>query len=250
MRSYIVKFFFVLAFVLLFYFLGIQGCANQFYGGLGTVTCEDFPERFGCSLEREVDPPSDEEEPDQDERRDKNKDKNKDKDKDKDKGRDRPLREKEPKPPRTKPTEPRKSYLNFEYVVPSGKVDIIFVIDNSSSMAKEHRNLSGQFVSFLHNLKHVDYHIAIITTDISSSPRNPVRGKYYQDGKFIPIGPKGQRRRFLKNENRGQRIPQRIVQDFQRAIERPETKRCDQENQPRSSRRNKYDFDDEESAIG
>ena len=222
-RSYIVKFFLVLGFVLMVYFIGIQGCSPTLHlGGLETVTCDEFPERFGCNVERVTGPPQGEDDRDDEDGRD---------------DRDRRNRDRE--------TEPRGNYLYFEYVVPAGKVDIIFVIDNSSSMAKEHRSLAGQFDSFLHNLKHVDYHIAVITTDISASPQNPVRGAYYQDGKFIPIG----RRIFLKNENIGQRIPERTLESFQRAIQRKETERCDIRNQPNSNSRNKYDFDDDDSSI-
>ncbi|MCZ0932719.1 MAG: hypothetical protein OXJ52_06180 [Oligoflexia bacterium] len=124
-----------------------------------------------------------------------------------------------------------------------GEVDILFVIDNSSSMAEEHRSLARQFSSFLNDIKNVDYHIAVITTDISSSPNdlernqyNPVRNHYYQDGRFIPIG----NRKFLKNENLGGRPSQRVVEDFKKAIEREETKRCDTRNQPKESE-DKYD---------
>ena len=122
------------------------------------------------------------------------------------------------------------------YNVSLGEVDIIFVIDNSSSMAKEHRSLAQQFKSFLNQIRDVKYHIAVITTDISTSPENPVRNAEYQDGKFIFIG--GQK--FLTNENLGGNPSPSIVEAFKQAIEREETKQCDSRNQPYSSD-NQYD---------
>ena len=255
MRSYFVKFFFVLSFILLFYFIGIQGCSPTLYlGGLETVTCEEFPERFGCNVERVEGPVPEEEEapfpPIEGEEtpireRERTSPREREGTSPRERERTSPREREGTSPRERRPVKPRKNYLKFEYTIPSGKVDILFVIDNSSSMAKEHRNLAGQFVSFLHNLKHVDYHIAVITTDISASPQNPVQGAYYQDGKFIPVG----RRIFLKNENIGQRISQRTLADFKNAVVREETTRCDQSNQPRSSSRNKYDFDENPSSI-
>lgn len=229
MRSYILKFFLGLGFVLLIYFIGIQGCSlTQHWAGLETVDCEEIEEIFGrCNVERVLGPPEEERE-------------------DRDQGRDRGRRSGPGKEISARTPPPGRAMCkNFDYTVPTGKVDIIFVIDNSSSMAVEHREIAGQFNSFLHNLRDVDYHIAVITTDISRSPDNPFQDEYWQDGKFIPIG----RRIFLRNENKGQRISNQTLKDFQRAIEREETTRCDQENQQQSSRRNRYDFDDESSSI-
>ena len=93
-------------------------------------------------------------------------------------------------------------YFKYDYSVTVGKVDMVFVIDNSSSMHKEHVNLADQAERFLKKIKHLPYRIAIITTDISSSPRNPVQGAPYQDGKFIPFALSG--RQFLENKNVGQ----------------------------------------------
>ena len=46
-----------------------------------------------------------------------------------------------------------------------GQVDILFVIDNSGSMADEQRAIANQFDSFLDTIKNLNYQIAIITTD-------------------------------------------------------------------------------------
>ena len=134
------------------------------------------------------------------------------------------------------PEPPPKDLIKFDYTVSLGQVDIIFVIDNSSSMAIEHQSLAKQFNTFLNAIKNADYHIAVITTDISSSSGNSVRNAYYQDGKFIPIG----RRVYLRNENLGGKASSSVLEEFKRAIVRKETERCDTSNQPTRSS-GKYD---------
>ena len=123
------------------------------------------------------------------------------------------------------PPPPPKAYEKHTYTLLTGRVDIIFVVDNSSSMAVEHRSLASQIEQFLYDIKNVDYHIAVITTDISSSPDNPKQGASYQDGNFIPIGGE----LFLRNKNLGNNPSKQTVKAFQKAIEREETKACDQE---------------------
>lgn len=126
---------------------------------------------------------------------------------------------------REKELEP--NYNKFEYEVIAGKVVIIFVMDNSSSMHKEHRNLANQARQFLRGMKDIPYRIAVITTDISSSPGN-VQGKIYQDGNFIPFALSG--KRWLENTNVGEEPDSDDVTDFQRTIVRLETLECDKEN--------------------
>lgn len=121
-------------------------------------------------------------------------------------------------------SDPDRSFLEFEYRVPLGEVDIIFVVDNSSSMNAEHQNLAKQFYSFLSDIRYLDYRIAVITTDISASPRNAVKGAPYQDGRFISIGSK----RYLSNTQVGEFPREKDVNDFIKAIVRPETLACDQ----------------------
>lgn len=126
---------------------------------------------------------------------------------------------------RKKEIEP--NYNKFEYEVIAGKVVIIFVIDNSSSMHKEHENLASQARQFLRGMKDIPYRIAVITTDISFSPGN-VQGKSYQDGNFIPFALSG--KRWLENTNLGEDPDPEDVKDFQRTIVRPETIECDKED--------------------
>lgn len=61
---------------------------------------------------------------------------------------------------------------NFK--VGSGKVDILFVNDNSASMSKAQVQLAAKFSGFIQNLdsKSIDYRISITTTDLSSVSQN------------------------------------------------------------------------------
>jgi hypothetical protein len=71
-----------------------------------------------------------------------------------------------------------------------GKVDILFVDDNSGSMSFEQQRMADKFTNFISVLdsKNVDYRIGIITTDVSSAS-NPARAinqnGALQDGKLI-----------------------------------------------------------------
>lgn len=63
-----------------------------------------------------------------------------------------------------------------------GKVDVLFVMDNTSSMYKEYRDYVGyQFRNFLARLNNTDYKIGFITSDarVNSSP--------YSGGKLVPL---------------------------------------------------------------
>ena len=121
------------------------------------------------------------------------------------------------------PAKQAKRYLRAKYRVALGQVDFVFVIDNSSSMNKEHQSLARQFSSFLSDIRYLDYRIAITTTDISSSPDNPNRGRNFQDGKFVPIAG----RAYIENPQVGSKPSSSLVRSFQQAIVRPETLACD-----------------------
>ena len=133
-----------------------------------------------------------------------------------DRGSDRPRDRSEDPPPR--------EYIETVYTVELGEVRIVLGIDNSPSMAREHRSLGSQLRPFLNHIRHLKYRLALVTSDISSSPGNPVRGEYYQDGKFIPIG--GQK--WLENRRLGRSPDSDTLDAFVAAVERPETKACDE----------------------
>ena len=57
-------------------------------------------------------------------------------------------------------------------------VDILFVVDNSTSMEEEQRKMSERFTTFISDLQDVEYQIGITTTDLSSTNFN-------QDGAIV-----------------------------------------------------------------
>lgn len=62
----------------------------------------------------------------------------------------------------------------------SKKTDILFVIDNSSSMRYEQTQISERFNNFINQIDDIDWHIAITTTD----PRSSLD---WNDGKIDPF---------------------------------------------------------------
>lgn len=60
---------------------------------------------------------------------------------------------------------------------PASEVDILWVIDNSNSMAEEQERVAGGFESFIENIENtnVDFHLGVVTTDIDFE--NPNRGE-------------------------------------------------------------------------
>jgi hypothetical protein len=66
--------------------------------------------------------------------------------------------------------------ITQDYKIGSGKIDILFVNDNSASMSKNQMEMASKFAGFIQNLdsKNIDYRIAIATTDISSVQKDPL----------------------------------------------------------------------------
>ncbi|MCM2280874.1 MAG: hypothetical protein NDI61_03400 [Bdellovibrionaceae bacterium] len=80
----------------------------------------------------------------------------------------------------------------FENVktVGAGAVDILFVNDNSGSMSYEQNHMGAKFPNFIQSLGHLDYRIAITTTDVSGAT-NAVgvpRASSRQDGALLDFG--------------------------------------------------------------
>ena len=93
----------------------------------------------------------------------------------------------------------------------SKKLDIIFVVDNSGSMADEQRKMGDRISNFISTLYDVDWQIAITTTDVSD-------GVYGLKGDFLTIaGTNG----FILT-------PQtpNYLSAFQNTIVRPESYNC------------------------
>lgn len=135
------------------------------------------------------------------------------------------------------------SHFMVRYTVDIGQVDILFVVDNSSSMHEEQKNIAGQMEEFLNRINHLDYRIAVTTTDISSSPGNPVRGRSYQDGRFISMN--GQY--YIENRNRGGKTDERDLNAFIEAVQRPESLACAKPKVSRHGKRglrtNRYEIE-------
>jgi hypothetical protein len=76
--------------------------------------------------------------------------------------------------------------ITQEFKIGEGKVDILFVTDNSASMYKVQTEVASKFSGFIQNLdsKRIDYRIAITTTDLSAvSQQNLV--KFYSGATYI-----------------------------------------------------------------
>ena len=70
-------------------------------------------------------------------------------------------------------------HLHFSHLQ-KNKVDILFVVDNSSSMRQEQKKISQRFRSFIKHISNLDWHIGIITTDGRTQRKT-------SDGKLIPF---------------------------------------------------------------
>ncbi len=62
------------------------------------------------------------------------------------------------------------------------KVDMLFVVDNSGSMSDEQAMLADSFQTFIDQfmLRNVDFHIGIITTDVT----DPSNTTYWNSSRF------------------------------------------------------------------
>lgn len=104
-----------------------------------------------------------------------------------------------------------------------GKVDILFINDNSASMSTEQKKIQDEFGNFIQKLdsKHIDYRVAISTTDIESStnpPRSINKDGQLQNGKLITYDD-GSKYLTPDQQNR--------ISLFKSSIKREETKNCE-----------------------
>lgn len=97
-----------------------------------------------------------------------------------------------------------------DFKVGAGKVDILFVNDNSPSMSNEQKNMAANFGGFIETLdrREIDYKIAIVTTDLAAT----------QKKKFVTYG---NGKNFLTN------LDTNRVGLFNQAIVREETVKCE-----------------------
>lgn len=101
-----------------------------------------------------------------------------------------------------------------DFEIGAGKVDILFVSDNSASMSKVQAKLKDNFSGFIQNLdsKRIDYRIAVTTTDLASANAK----------KLITFeNSAGEKKSFLSNTDADR------VSLFYSAILRSETLACE-----------------------
>ncbi len=119
--------------------------------------------------------------------------------------------------------DPESGVNTYRYSVESGKVDILFVVDNSRSMYENQQKMAERFPQFIERINDLDWQIAFITTDISKSPGNSVPRAAngfgaFQDGRFLKL-PNGNT--VLK---KGTPNAQQL---FESTVRRNETLECD-----------------------
>lgn len=113
--------------------------------------------------------------------------------------------------------------VEYNVTVSGGRVDILFVNDNSGSMSFEQNHIASRFSNFIATLdqKQLDYRIGIITTDVSdsSNPPRAINGNgALQDGRLITFE-NGQP--FLESSTQNKEAL------FAKGIQRNETKQCE-----------------------
>lgn len=76
--------------------------------------------------------------------------------------------------------------ITQDFKIGEGKVDILFVADNSASMSKFQMEMATRFAGFIQNLdsKRIDYRIAITTTDLTKVS-NQRLVKFYSGASYI-----------------------------------------------------------------
>lgn len=60
----------------------------------------------------------------------------------------------------------------------SKKVDLLIVVDNSTSMSKDQEKLSKEFGNFVSSIEEADYRIGVITTDVETINKENLEGFY------------------------------------------------------------------------
>ncbi|MCO5113455.1 MAG: hypothetical protein M9899_04690 [Bdellovibrionaceae bacterium] len=78
----------------------------------------------------------------------------------------------------------------FEQTTVRKKVDILFVVDNSTSMARDQANISVQFQNFISSIERADYRIGFINTDASAVGYDDHEGFH---GNLKAVGPAGEK---------------------------------------------------------
>lgn len=104
---------------------------------------------------------------------------------------------------------------NYEQQAERTKIDIVVVVDNSTSMFNDQQNFSREFENFISSIEEADYRIGVITTDVHSEGKENTPGFY---GNLDEIGDGGAL--YISPESSD---PDRL---FREAIQREETALC------------------------
>lgn len=112
-------------------------------------------------------------------------------------------------------------YQDFAYPTQIlGRLDLLFVVDNSGSMSEEQRTMASHFNSFIQDLKGTDsdvsYQIGAITTDVTSGA-NPGGLLTFDNGKSL-----------ISNDSNNPYYTPNAGELFKNIISRPETLNCEQ----------------------
>lgn len=82
--------------------------------------------------------------------------------------------------------------LSFDQSSVAKDVDILFVVDNSTSMNQDQENIGTQFSSFISHLSEANYRVGFINTDSTSiGPDFEAQEGFY--GKLVSVGPAGEK---------------------------------------------------------
>ena len=79
--------------------------------------------------------------------------------------------------------------LNLEEMSAKKKVDILFIVDNSTSMIPDREDIGIQFQNFISHISGSDYRIGFINSDVSSEGYEDVEGFY---GNLKAVGENGE----------------------------------------------------------
>lgn len=118
--------------------------------------------------------------------------------------------------------------VNFK----TGQIDILFIDDNSGSMSPEQQKMADAFSGFLNNIDHLDYQIAITTTDIPKTDGGLLE--------FTDESGNASGKRVISKSNGTYSVNNSL---FKGTIKRKETLACDQSgysNCPSSDERGIY----------
>ncbi len=105
----------------------------------------------------------------------------------------------------------REQRTHLQVTHPKTKVDILFVIDNSGSMEAEQKKISQRFHNFITQIRGLDWHIGITTTD----PRkyNDTGNRNWSDGRLVPFSDGSY---YLKSSMNLEKVQRLFAENIQR----------------------------------